>query len=106
MQLSTTLMGVCTQQLLPTRDGRGRVVACEVLVPTPAVRNLIRESNTHQIPTAIQTGGKFGMQSMDSALADLVFRGKITSEVALQHCVDPDVLRPLSRQARGLAYAS
>ncbi len=49
VQLSTTLMGVCTQQLLPTRDGRGRCVACELLIPTPAVRNLIREGKTHQI---------------------------------------------------------
>ena len=56
MQLSTTLMGVCTQQLLPTRDGRGRVVACELLIPTPAVRNLIREGKTHQIYSVMQTG--------------------------------------------------
>ena len=56
VQLSTTLMGVCTQQLLPTKDGRGRVVACELLMPTPAVRNLIREGKTHQIYSAMQTG--------------------------------------------------
>jgi twitching motility protein PilT len=99
VQLSTTLMGVCMQQLLPTRDGRGRVAACEILVPTPAVRNHIREGATHQIPTAIQTGGRYGMQSMDSALADLVRKGKITTEEALRHCVDPDVLRRLTQQA-------
>ena len=67
VQLSTTLMGVCTQQLLPTRDGRGRVVACEILIPTPAVRNLIREGKTHQIYSAMQTGSSFGMQTMDAA---------------------------------------
>ncbi len=100
VQLSTTLMGVCMQQLLPTRDGRGRVVACEILVPTPAVRNHIREGDTHQIPTAIQTGGKYGMQSMDSALADLVRGGKIALEEALRHCVDPDVLRRLTQRAQ------
>ena len=59
-QLSTTLMGVCTQQLLPTQDGRGRAVACEVLVATPAVRNLIRQAQTAQLLTAIQTGGREG----------------------------------------------
>ena len=75
VQLVTTLMGVCTQQLLPTRDGRGRVVACEVLIPTPAVRNLIREGKTHQIYSTMQTGTAHGMQTMDAALADLVRRG-------------------------------
>ena len=78
VQLSTTLMGVCTQQLLPTRDGRGRCVACELLIPTPAVRNLIREGKTHQIYSTMQTGTAFGMQTMDAALADLVRRGIIT----------------------------
>ncbi|MDQ1656793.1 MAG: twitching motility protein PilT, partial [Cryptosporangiaceae bacterium] len=56
VQLSIALQGIVTQQLLPTADGRGRVAACEVLVPTPAVRNLIREGKTHQIYSAIQTG--------------------------------------------------
>ena len=79
VQLSTTLMGVCTQQLLPTRDGRGRVVACELLIPTPAVRNLIREGKTHQIYSVMQTGTQYGMQTMDAALADLVRRGVITT---------------------------
>ena len=69
MQLSVALQGVMTQQLLPTADGSGRVVACEVLVPTPAVRNLIREGKTHQIPSALQTGASVGMQTMDAALA-------------------------------------
>ena len=78
VQLSTTLMGVCTQQLLPTRDGSGRCVACELLIPTPAVRNLIREGKTHQIYSTMQTGTAFGMQTMDAALADLVRRGIIT----------------------------
>ena len=60
MQLSIALQGIVTQQLLPTADGSGRVVACEVLVPTPAVRNLIREGKTHQIYSAIQTSGALG----------------------------------------------
>ena len=99
VQLSTTLMGVCTQQLLPTRDGRGRVVACEILVPTPAVRNLIREGKTYQLGTAIETGGKFGMQTMDAALAHLVRGGKITRELALNRCSDPDTFLRLLQQA-------
>ena len=69
VQLSVALQGVMTQQLLPTADGSSRVVACEVLVPTPAVRNLIREGKTHQIPSAMQTGSNVGMQTMDAALA-------------------------------------
>jgi twitching motility protein PilT len=89
VQLSTTLMGVCTQQLLPTRDGRGRCVACELLVPTPAVRNLIREGKTHQIYSTMQTGTAFGMQTMDAALADLVRRGIITRELAKNRSSTP-----------------
>src|SRR5919108_357172 len=82
MQLSVALQGIVTQQLLPTADGSSRVVACEVLVPTPAVRNLIREGKTHQIMSALQTGSGVGMQSMDAALAALVRQGKITRRLA------------------------
>ena len=80
MQLSIALQGIVTQQLLPTADGTGRVVACEVLVPTPAVRNLIREGKTHQIYSALQTSGSQGMQTMDAHLAQLVRMGRITQE--------------------------
>ena len=65
-QLSVALQGIMTQTLLPTADGAGRVVAAEVLVPTPAVRNLIREAKTHQIYSVIQTGASHGMQTMDA----------------------------------------
>src|SRR5882724_12886371 len=71
-QLSVALQGVMTQTLIPSADGSSRVVACETLVPTPAVRNLIREGKTHQIVSAMQTGGSFGMQTLDTALAALV----------------------------------
>ncbi len=84
MQLSIALQGIVTQQLLPTADGSGRVVACEVLVPTPAVRNLIREGKTHQIYSAIQTSGALGMQTMDAHLAMLARSGRITSGLAEQ----------------------
>jgi twitching motility protein PilT len=84
VQLAGTLAGVVSQQLLPTADKKGRVVAAEVLIATPAVRNLIREGKTHQIYTSMQAGGKFGMQVMDQALAELVKRGRITYEMGLE----------------------
>ncbi len=98
VQLSTTLMGICTQQLLSTRDGRGRVVACEILMPTPAVRNLIREGKTHQIYSTMQTGSAFGMQTMDAALADLVRRNIISRDQALHRSSDPNGLERLVGQ--------
>jgi len=90
VQLAMTLQGVVSQQLLPRRDGTGRVAAVEVLVATPAVRNLIREGKTHQIISAIQTGGKFGMQTMDAALCDLCRRGAISIEEAASRASDTD----------------
>lgn len=95
MQLAATLMGICTQQLLPTVDGTGRIPACEILVPTPAVRNLIREGKTHQIYSVMQTGFQYGMQTMDTALADLVRRGKITKDLALRRSSSPEDLERL-----------
>src|ERR671927_899128 len=95
VQLSVTLQGVVTQQLLPTADGSGRVVACEILVPTPAVRNLIREGKTHQIYSAIQTSGSIGMQTMDAHLAQLVRTGKITRALAEQRASVPEELKRL-----------
>ncbi|MBX5470729.1 MAG: type IV pilus twitching motility protein PilT [Thermoleophilaceae bacterium] len=100
VQLSVSLQGIVTQQLLPTADGQGRVVAAEVLVPTPAVRNLIREGKTHQIYSALQTGGAHGMQTMEAALADLVRQGKITRELAESRSSAPDELRRLMGMPR------
>jgi twitching motility protein PilT len=95
MQLSIGLQGIVTQQLLPTADGSGRVVGCEVLVPTPAVRNLIREGKTHQIYSAIQTSGALGMQTMDAHLAQLVRMGRITRKLAEQRASVPEELKRL-----------
>jgi twitching motility protein PilT len=95
MQLSIALQGIVTQQLLPTADGSGRVVACEVLIPTPAVRNLIREGKTHQIYSAIQTSGALGMQTMDAHLAQLVRMGRITRKLAEQRASVPEELKRL-----------
>jgi twitching motility protein PilT len=94
-QLSVALQGIVTQQLLPTADGQSRVVACEVLVPNPAVRNLIREAKTHQIYSAIQTAGAIGMQTMDADLVRLVRSGKITQALAEQRASVPEELRRL-----------
>ncbi|MGH2573990.1 MAG: type IV pilus twitching motility protein PilT [Actinomycetota bacterium] len=95
VQLSTTLQGVVTQQLLQTWDGRGRAVATEVMVTTPAIRNLIRESKVHQIYSAMQAGGRYGMRTMDQALALLVREGKVSLELARQRCHDHQELERL-----------
>jgi twitching motility protein PilT len=100
VQLSVSLEGIVTQQLLPRADGQGRVVATEVLVPTPAVRNLIREGKTHQIYSALQTGGQFGMQTMDASLAQLVREHKITRELAEARSSTPEELRRLMGTVR------
>jgi twitching motility protein PilT len=95
VMLSVALQGVVAQQLLPSADGSGRVAAVEVLLPTPAVRNLIREGKTHQIYSAIQTGAEHGMQTMDAALAELVRAGKITRDVAQRRASVPAELARL-----------
>ena len=94
-QLSVALQGIVTQTLLPTADGSGRCVAAEVLVPTPAVRNLIRESKSHQIYSVLQTGGAHGMQTMDASLAGLARAGKITRQLAESRAHSVEELRRL-----------
>ena len=96
VQLANALQGILTQTLLPTRDGKGRVVACEILVPTPGVRNLIREGKNHQIYSAMQTGGKFGMQTMDAALVELLRKGLISREEAEKRSSNPDEMHRLA----------
>jgi twitching motility protein PilT len=96
VQLAAALQGVVTQQLVPTVAGTGRVVACEVLVVTAAVRNLIREGKTHQIYSSMQAGGRYGMQTMDQSLADMVKAGKISLDAAIERCANEEDLRRLS----------
>ena len=86
VQLAGALQGVVCQQLVRTADGQGRVAATEVLVATPAVRNLIREGKTHQVYSALQSGAKHGMSTMDSSLAEHVRRGRVSYDVALESC--------------------
>lgn len=89
MQLSVTLEGVMCQTLLPKASGHGRIMAMELMPINPAVRNIIREGKTHQIPNIIQAGSSFGMKSMDMSLRDLYNQGVITYEEALSKAADP-----------------
>ena len=95
VQLAAALQGICTQQLLPTVDGQGRAVACEVMVATPAIRNLIREGKTHQIYSMLQAGGRYGMVTMDMSLAQLVKSRRISLDIALERCANEEDLRRL-----------
>lgn len=92
VQLSTVMQGVISQQLLPRKDRPGRVAAIEIMIATPAIRNLIREGKTYQVNSQIQTGAKFGMQTMDGSLAGLFRRGIISQEDALMYATDQDNL--------------
>src|SRR5215213_7194229 len=94
-QLAIGLQGIVTQTLVPTADGTRRCVASEVLMPTPGVRNLIREHKTHQIYSLIKTGGAHGMQTMDTSLANLVSSGTITMATAESRSSNPEELRKL-----------
>lgn len=87
VQLANNLQAILTQQLIP-RKGGGRALAYEFLMAVPGVRNQIREGKTHQILSAIQTGGQYGMLSMDACLADLHLRGIITFDVGMSRAVD------------------
>ena len=98
MQLSSTIQGVLFQTLLRGRDGRGRVLAMEIMVANSAIRNLIREKKTHQIPSVIQTGIREGMQTLDQALRMLYQKSLISRETALELTSNPDELMQMSRQ--------
>jgi twitching motility protein PilT len=90
IQLASTLQAVVTQQLIPHSNGKSRILATEIMLGIPAIRNLIREGRTHQIYTVLQTGSRWGMQTMDSALRDLIYTDKITMETGLKFCHDKE----------------
>jgi len=92
IQLATTIQGIISQQLVPRADGNGRVVAAEVLMATPAIRNMIRENKSHQIYSAIQTGSNAGMITMDKSLKQLYQQRLISLEEATKRAVSPDSL--------------
>jgi len=96
-QLSNILMAICSQRLIPTIGG-GRIAAAEILIATPAVRNIIREGKSHQLEAVIQTGAQFGMQAMDRTLADLVQKGAVTFDEAITFAVDVDELERMVRE--------
>ncbi len=99
-QLSLVLEGVLSQQLIP-KIGGGRVMALEIMVSTPAVRNLIREEKIHQIYSAMQSGQKFGMQTMNQALVELISRRQIPREEAMNRSTNPEELAQLLLQVEG-----
>ncbi|MDQ3158670.1 MAG: type IV pilus twitching motility protein PilT [bacterium] len=96
-QLANILMAICSQRLVPSIGG-GRVAAAEILIATPAVRNIIREGKSHQLEAVIQTGAEYGMQSMDKTLVELIHQGTITYDEARNYAVD---IEELDRMMRG-----
>ena len=98
-QLATAVQGIVCQSLLRRADGPGRAAAVEVLIATPAIRNLIREGKVHQIYTALQAGASLGMQTMDQHLAELVKRGTISYEVAAETCHNFEEFKRLAGRA-------
>ncbi|MFL6207494.1 MAG: type IV pilus twitching motility protein PilT [Pyrinomonadaceae bacterium] len=102
-QLSLVLEGILCQALLPRSDGHGRVAGLEILVPNPAIRNLIREDKIHQIYSMMQTGqDKYGMQTFNQALATLYHKRMITLETAIQRSGNADELRDLIEHGSGI----
>lgn len=99
VQLSNNIVAVVSQQLLPRATGRGRVAAMEIMIATPAIRNLIREGKTHQIPSMIQTSAEQGMQSMDQALRDLYLQNIIRYEDAMARAQSPEELKKMLADA-------
>ncbi len=105
IQLANNLQAIISQQLLPRAGQPGRVPAVEVMIATPAIRNLIRENKTHQIHTMIQTSGQLGMQTMDQSLRDLYLKGWITYEEAMARAINPDELRKMIAPTGGVPGA-
>jgi twitching motility protein PilT len=95
IQLGSCIQGVVAQELLPRKDGMGRIVAVEVMIGTAAVRSCIREHRTQQLPTMIQTGSQFGMISMDKSIKNLYLQGLITYEVAVTKVKNMDEFKNL-----------
>ncbi len=100
VQLASSLAAIVSQQLLPRVDGAGRVAAIEVMIATPAIRNLIREAKVHQITSLMQAGGRYNMQTMDGSLADLVLRGLVSEKMAEERAIDQEAFLELARRSR------
>jgi twitching motility protein PilT len=108
-QLAFVLEGVLTQALLPRARGRGRAMACEIMVATPAIRALIRDDKVHQIQSALQSGKKFGMQTMNDSLYSLYMNREVAQEECLRVSPDPNEFlrmigeKPMEEQEIGAA---
>ncbi|MDQ7850720.1 MAG: ATPase, T2SS/T4P/T4SS family, partial [Armatimonadota bacterium] len=100
-RVTRSRLGSASRGGWPSLDEIGRVPAVEVMLATPAIRNLIREAKTHQIETAIQTGVQYGMQTMDQSLRDLYLKKLITYEDAIGRAIHPEELRKMIREAGG-----
>jgi twitching motility protein PilT len=102
-QLSLVLEGIMCQSLVATPSGKGRAMIMEILIPNPAVRNLIREDKIHQVYSAMQSGQeKFGMQTFNQSLATAYFQKQVTLEVAMQRSSNPDELQEMINRGAGL----
>ncbi len=97
--LADALRAVISQTMFKRIDIKGRCVAFEILIATPAVRNLIREAKTYQIPSSMQTGRKFGMQTLDDAIMELLKKGWIDPDEAYSKCVNKALFRPFIKEA-------
>ena len=97
--LADALRAVISQTMFKRIDEKGRCVAFEILIATPAVRNLIREGKTYQIPSSMQTGKKFGMQTLDDAIMELMQKGRIDPDEAYNKCVDKAKFKPFAKSA-------
>lgn len=95
VQLSNNIVAIIAQQLLPRASGPGRVPVNEIMIASPAIRNLIREGKTHQIPSMIQTSAAMGMMSMDQCLRDMYMKGIITMEEAMTRCQNVEELKKM-----------
>jgi len=104
LQLSANLLAVISQTLMKKTDDKGRIGVYELMVATPAIKNLIREQKTHQLQVMIQTGSKYEMRTLDQALAELVKAGVIKYEDALQKSQDPPILKEMIE--RGITVLS
>ena len=100
VMLSNNLEAVISQQLLPRARETGRVAVVEVMIASPAIRNLIREAKAHQITSMIQTSGQLGMQTMDQALKDIYVRGVITYEDAMSRAMNPEELKRMTMMGK------
>jgi twitching motility protein PilT len=97
--LADGIRAVISQTLFKRRDRRGRVAALEIMIANPAVRNLVREGKTYQIPSMIQTGKKYGMQSLDDSIMELLTKKIISPDDAYTRCVDKGKFLPFMKHA-------